>query len=197
MKKVSTAIKTVMALTAGFVMGAQQVAAEEFTAVVDIVLGVGTKMGNTGAMPTKRNSIGLILSVKGKSYKQNKKTGQPVEFGDIDQLSIVMPEKVGERTNAQDICLRRAEALMAKENRKARLEVAFDGQRVAHAHYRIDKLIGCSDLRVNVNAFKPTPTPRPTVTPRVTVTPQATAAPRATATPIAVVTPRPTATPTR
>ncbi len=191
MNKVSTAMKTVMALMAAFAIGAQKAAAEEFTAVVDIVLGVGTVMGNSGAMPTKKDSIGLILNVKGKSYQQNKKNGKPVEFGDINQLSIVMPEKVGERTNAQDICLRRAEALMAKENRKARLEVLFEGQRVAHAHYRIDKVLGCSDLRVNVDAYKATPTPRPTVTPRAKVTP------RATATPVVIVTVRPTATPTR
>lgn len=151
-----------VAAVVGMMLTAQAAKAETLTAVVDSISSFGNTMGNQTARPVENKSVGLLLVVSGKVYQQNKKSQQVQLVGDIKQLSIVLPNKVGDRTNAEDICIRRAEALMAGENGRARLEVAFDGARVGKAHYKVNKVLGCSDLRVAVALRpKPTATPKP------------------------------------
>lgn len=181
MKKVSSVMKGLVIAALSMSVTAQAAKAETLTAVIDSISSFGNTMGNITARPVKNKSVGLILLVSGKIYQQDAKSAQVTEVGDVKQLSIVLPDKVGNRTNAQDLCVRRAEALMAGENSRARLEIAFDGGRIGQAHYKVEKLFGCSDLRVNLAVKPATPTP----------------APRVTAAPTRTPTPRPTATPTR
>ena len=192
MKKVSSVMTAIIAATVGMSATAQVSQAEEFTAVIDSIATFGNALGNSTARPVANKSIGVIITGKGKLYQQDKKTGAAKEIGDLKQLSIVLPDKVGDRSNAEDLCIRRAEALMAGENLRSRLEIAMDATRVGDQHYKVNKLIGCSDLKVSgvvKPPVTPTPIPRATATPvpRVTATP----IPRATATPV----PRATATP--
>lgn len=153
-------------------LAAQAAQAETLTGVVDSLSSFGNTMGNLTARPVDNKSVGLILVGSGKVYQQNPKTAKVTEVGSLKQLSIVLPNKAGDRTNAEDLCIRRAEALMAGENSKARLEVAFEGARVGQGHYKVNKLLGCSDLRVQVVVKpKPTPQPKPTPKPKPTTTP--------------------------
>ena len=172
MKQVSKVMMAIIATMVGISATAQAARAEELGAVIDSISAFGNTMGNSGARPVANQSIGLVLNVKGKLYTQDKKTGAVKEVGDVKQLSIVLPDKVGDRTNAQDLCLRRAEALMSGENQKARLEISMDAVRIGEYHYKVTKLFGCSDLRLaSITLPKATPTPRATATPRVTATP--------------------------
>ena len=164
MKKVSSVMKGLVIAALSMSVTAQAAKAETLTAVIDSISSFGNTMGNITARPVKNQSVGLILLVSGKVYQQNAKSAQVSEVGDVKQLSIVLPDKVGDRTNAQDLCVRRAEALMAGENSRARLEISFDGARIGKAHYKVEKLFGCSDLRVNLLVNKPSPTPTPKAT---------------------------------
>ncbi len=162
-----------VAAVVGMMLTAQAAKAETLTAVVDSISSFGNTMGNQTARPVENKSVGLILVVSGKVYQQEQKSAKVTEVGDLKQLSIVLPNKVGDRTNAEDLCIRRAEALMSGENSKARLEVAFDGARIGQGHYKANKVLGCSDLRVQLAVKpKPTPKPKPTATPRPAVTPK-------------------------
>lgn len=164
MKKVSTGIAAIMIAALSVSVTARPAEAESLTAVIDSISSFGNTMGNLTARPVKNRSVGLILVVSGRAYTQDTKSAKVQEVGDLKQLSVVLPDKIGDRTNAEDLCVRRAEALMAGENSKARLEISFEGARVGKGHYKVEKLHGCSDLRVQL-VVKPTPTPTPTKKP--------------------------------
>ena len=183
MKTISKVMTTVFGITLGLGVAAPAANAQvtslpsvnELRAVIDSVQGIGNGLGNSSARPVGKDTD-LVLTLKGKLYQQDK-SGKVTEVGDVKQLSIGLPAKVGDRTNAQDICLRRAEALQAGHTR-AKLEIFMQALRVGEQHYKVIKVIGCSDLTVALAT--PTPTPRATPTPRVT--PRAT--PTRTPTPI-------------
>ena len=185
MRTISKVMTTVFGITLGLGVAAPAANAQvtslpsvnELRAVIDSVQGIGNGLGNSSARPVGKDTD-LVLTLKGKLYQQDK-SGKVTEVGDVKQLSIGLPAKVGDRTNAQDICLRRAEALQAGHTR-AKLEIFMEALRVGEQHYKVKTLFGCSDLTVALATPTPKPRATPTPKPRATPTPK----PRATPTPI-------------
>ena len=138
---------------------------EQVRAIVSTISGLGSGSFNSSAVDVKQKGVELVALGKGDRFTLSK-DGKVQISEKIVQFNFVLPQKLGDRTALQDICLGRLEALQQMGSGRQSLELTFTGRRYGVGNYIVSKILGCADVpKAAIRLPKPTPTPKPVKTP--------------------------------
>ncbi len=138
---------------------------EQVRAIVSAISAIGTAGFNSSAVDVKQQGVELVALGKGDRFTLSK-DGKVQISEKIVQFNFVLPQKLGDRTALQDICLGRLEALQQMGSGRQSLELTFTGRRYGVGNYIVSKILGCADVpKAAIRLPKPTPTPKPVTTP--------------------------------